>query len=272
MIPITPMGYSRFFFYGTLKRGYNNYEHLLKGKALYVGEDHCSIPGVLFNVGFPGLCLYEQWSYIHGEIFDVPRSLIPDLDRLEGVPTFYHRACMKIGNYGLCSTYIWSKETADMRASQWIPSGRWCGNLTVVEDFPGWGKGPSLKGAPRPPIEATEAFSKARLDQIVKDLKIETDVRKSPVFVLKRVAGTEDQVYYVNTMTGEKRGPFRYLGDYVKPDGSKVPKIATIPKDESETATRVIALPTATPVDEKDMPGFNIGEKRSLIGPGSKPA
>ena len=75
------------FVYGTLKKGMRAH-HLMDG-AKFVQK--LSIPGSLYNGGFPCLKL-EGSTMVHGELYEVTDSkVIERLDRYEGHPDLFKR-------------------------------------------------------------------------------------------------------------------------------------------------------------------------------------
>ena len=82
---------NRIFVYGTLKQGQGNWNYLLKGHSLFMGE-HTTEP--MFTMvslgGFPGV-LPEGSTRIRGEVFEVDDTTMERVDRLEGYPSFYNR-------------------------------------------------------------------------------------------------------------------------------------------------------------------------------------
>lgn len=87
-------GTSLVFTYGTLKRGYGNYQRIL-ADAEFVGEAVTATGGYMMqNVGFPILWQNEPdpGGYrARGEIFEVTPIQLKHCDRLEGHPTMYRR-------------------------------------------------------------------------------------------------------------------------------------------------------------------------------------
>ena len=81
----------RIYVYGTLKRGYGNYERLLEGRSTFIGEAISAPEFVMISLGgFPGIVRGGE-TPIHGEIFEVSDEVLARLDRLEGHPTWYER-------------------------------------------------------------------------------------------------------------------------------------------------------------------------------------
>jgi gamma-glutamylcyclotransferase (GGCT)/AIG2-like uncharacterized protein YtfP len=77
------------FVYGTLRRGFGRYGHLMKLGARFVASGR--VRGALYNLGrFPG-AIEEESGWIYGEIYN-----LPDLRRafqvLDAVEEFHSRA------------------------------------------------------------------------------------------------------------------------------------------------------------------------------------
>lgn len=126
------------FVYGTLMEGEGNWSWALAPrKPAFLAQ---TLPGefaLLHLGGFPGMIRIndrdmrsplEALSIVHGEVFEVPATKIPDLDRLEGHPRFYRREDIEVlptkgkGAPVVVETYIY-QGAAQGRGL--IPSGSW---------------------------------------------------------------------------------------------------------------------------------------------------
>jgi gamma-glutamylcyclotransferase (GGCT)/AIG2-like uncharacterized protein YtfP len=90
------------FVYGTLKRGFWNH-HYLSG-ARYVGTGLVrgyAIYGKKTGFGIPyATRVGGDEALVWGEVYDVPESVLQDLDRLEGHPHTYKRVpCVVEGKF-----------------------------------------------------------------------------------------------------------------------------------------------------------------------------
>lgn len=86
------------FVYGTLKRGYGNYERLLKGSK-FLGRAYSAARYRMYNIGFP--CLLDcgmAGDPVAGELFEVTPEVLSFCDRLEGHPQMY---CRKLRHFVL---------------------------------------------------------------------------------------------------------------------------------------------------------------------------
>ncbi len=78
------------FVYGSLMGGFHNHD-LLRG-SIFMGA--ATLPGKFQMIscgGFPMVVHDEDGGPVKGELWSVPNSTIPRLDRLEGHPHFYKR-------------------------------------------------------------------------------------------------------------------------------------------------------------------------------------
>jgi gamma-glutamylcyclotransferase (GGCT)/AIG2-like uncharacterized protein YtfP len=88
-----PGGKSQYVFvYGTLKEGYGNHNHYLKGKAGFISSGRTKEKFKMFNTGFPVVIDYlSRDNRVAGEIYAVDDSIIRGLDQLEGNGRMYIR-------------------------------------------------------------------------------------------------------------------------------------------------------------------------------------
>lgn len=116
----------RIFVYGTLLRGFGNYDRLLKGRSTFVKEAETSPIFTMWNLGsFPGV-VNKGYTAIKGEIHEVSDDVLRDLDRLEGHPNFYVRTPLRTADGDDCEIYLLSSRwDNDERPQAEIPSGSW---------------------------------------------------------------------------------------------------------------------------------------------------
>ena len=77
--------------YGTLKKGYSNYNHYLTGSK-YVGKGETKDKYPLVVSGLPYLIEERGQGFnVEVDVFKVSASVLAELDRLEGHPTWYRR-------------------------------------------------------------------------------------------------------------------------------------------------------------------------------------
>ncbi len=112
-------GYVRLFVYGSLKRGFEN-ESVLEG-AKFVQEAR-TVPGyVLFDMGsYPALVAHGD-GVVHGEIFDVPETMLSMLDSFESDP--YQRDIIQLHATQDAHTYL--VKHAHVKHFPILADGRW---------------------------------------------------------------------------------------------------------------------------------------------------
>jgi len=80
------------FVYGTLKKGYSN--HHVLGDSRFVGPATTNVHYKMLDAGFPVLMdpVDGDKAYqVEGEVYEVDRTILADLDRLEGKGRMYDR-------------------------------------------------------------------------------------------------------------------------------------------------------------------------------------
>lgn len=94
--------------YGTLKRGYGNHR-LLKNCSVYLGEWLLSGNYSMVDLGaFPGVIDSEGQSTILTEVYSLDGpTVLQNLDRLEGHPSFYCRREVLVRNQSGDSKSVW---------------------------------------------------------------------------------------------------------------------------------------------------------------------
>ncbi len=139
----------RFFVYGTLKSGLRNNYLITENGGRSLGPARLqSCEYVLLNGrGFPFVqpVTPEQFdrlqdagmdSFIWGELFEAPESVMPILDRLEGYPRMYNRAEVEVftntgnGNKGKAWMYFMDKPVQE--GDDICMNGEWWPHVSVV--------------------------------------------------------------------------------------------------------------------------------------------
>jgi gamma-glutamylcyclotransferase (GGCT)/AIG2-like uncharacterized protein YtfP len=96
------------FVYGTLKRGYNNYDVMQKSNAVFLGcetvNDFACVDSPLFPIAFE-----KRHHKIKGEVFSIDDSKLFLIDRVEGYPKDYKRTTIST-QYGDAYIYYYSDE------------------------------------------------------------------------------------------------------------------------------------------------------------------
>jgi gamma-glutamylcyclotransferase (GGCT)/AIG2-like uncharacterized protein YtfP len=78
------------FVYGTLKRGFPLHHHL--AEARFVAAARTGPGFTLYQLDwYPAMVADPEGAGVSGELFEVPDSLFPVLDEVEGAPHRYHR-------------------------------------------------------------------------------------------------------------------------------------------------------------------------------------
>ncbi len=77
------------FVYGTLKRAHGN--HRLLAGSKYIGTGLTKDKYVMYEDGIPYVSESFSLTNISGELYDVSRATLDDLDMLEGHPIWYKR-------------------------------------------------------------------------------------------------------------------------------------------------------------------------------------
>ena len=77
------------FVYGTLKRGHGN--HILMQDSVFLGPALTDKKYTMYKSGIPFVSKSPNTTQIIGELYDVVKTTLDDLDMLEGHPTWYKR-------------------------------------------------------------------------------------------------------------------------------------------------------------------------------------
>lgn len=111
----------RIFVYGTLKKGFPNYDRFLKGlegkRAKAIGFDLHEGPGFPYSVKGSGI--------VQGEVYEVDDATLERLDRLEGVPHHYQKISTTIYDEDFRSQEVWIYVSEQGRKYPIIESGVW---------------------------------------------------------------------------------------------------------------------------------------------------
>lgn len=119
----------RVFCYGTLMRGFGNYERLLKGRAKFIKEASTTPNFTMLHLGgFPGV-VGRGTHAIKGEIFEFDEKkkpeILTDLDRLEGHPSFYKRTPVILASGDEVEMYILQRAPHYSDSARTVASGDW---------------------------------------------------------------------------------------------------------------------------------------------------
>lgn len=83
------------FVYGTLKKGFHN--SYLLSNSTFVGDDR--VNGVIYDIGTIPVVDIGKDGVVYGEVYRVSPETLAQLDRLEGIPSFYERGVV-ISSHG----------------------------------------------------------------------------------------------------------------------------------------------------------------------------
>ena len=125
----TPPNDAPLFVYGSLMAGLSAAD-MLAG-ATYLGPTRTTEKFALVTLnGYPGLV--PGTASIHGELYQVPKTLWPRLDRYEGAPHLYRRALIELDDARFAVAYLL---TADyVPAAEPIHEIDWRRHLVGSED------------------------------------------------------------------------------------------------------------------------------------------
>ncbi len=82
------------FVYGTLKRGFPNHRYLKGSK--FVGRGRTKEKYALYVAAVPYVVKGMRVSHILGEVYEVSKRTLSEIDRLEGHPEHYRREKVEI--------------------------------------------------------------------------------------------------------------------------------------------------------------------------------
>jgi gamma-glutamylcyclotransferase (GGCT)/AIG2-like uncharacterized protein YtfP len=110
----------KLFVYGTLKKG-NERHHYLKG-CQFIGYGKAK-GFILYDLGeFPGMIKGD--GEVAGEVYEVPESLLKEIDWVEGVPDLFRRELIEVlledGQIVSAYAYIYNETNEDERNDETI--------------------------------------------------------------------------------------------------------------------------------------------------------
>jgi len=108
--------------YGTLRRGFGNYNYFLSDQE-FLGLEVLYLPYKMVSLGgFPGLVPTEAVNPIVVEIFDIDDEAFRGIDYLESYPNFYNRRKVDT-SFG--EAWIYFLEESEYNSLECIESGNW---------------------------------------------------------------------------------------------------------------------------------------------------
>lgn len=121
------------FVYGSLMTGFGNNRMLRDSMCL--GEGKTKPEFSMVSLGeFPAVLDNKGFTSIKGEVYRVSKEVLEDLDRLEGVPSFYKRIKISLKGGMEVWMYVLNPEnyTKDLPI---ITSGDWRAYDTRISEF-----------------------------------------------------------------------------------------------------------------------------------------
>jgi gamma-glutamylcyclotransferase (GGCT)/AIG2-like uncharacterized protein YtfP len=116
-----------FFVYGTLKRRMKNHGIIEKLKGKFISEAISTYKFPMFDLGNPFPYLQNtkgKGKIINGELFEIPKNKIKDLDYFEGVPDLYKKGTIEVnGNKVNC--YFITDELTEEELSEIKTFNEW---------------------------------------------------------------------------------------------------------------------------------------------------
>lgn len=134
------MAHVHVFVYGTLMRGGANHPVLVRLGARYVAAARTARGRTLVDLGpYPALLPLDESRdavapNVHGEVFALDESALPELDAFEGVPTLYRREPIDLvtdGGEASAFTYVFAKKAP--KSAQPVTTGRYVKVGSVLE-------------------------------------------------------------------------------------------------------------------------------------------
>jgi gamma-glutamylcyclotransferase (GGCT)/AIG2-like uncharacterized protein YtfP len=122
------------FVYGTLMRG--GVSHSILAGERFLGSVQTRPRYALFDLNdYPGLVACEHGgTAVHGELYEVARSLVPSLDETEGAPTLFRLEPVEVEVAALLVyAYFYQQETRDLTPCE---GGRWRNRTDARRDGP----------------------------------------------------------------------------------------------------------------------------------------
>lgn len=112
---------TRVFVYGSLLRGQPN--HRLLERSVLVGAASTEPRFQLHDLGaFPGM-VADGAQAVLGEVYEVDRATLAELDQLEGHPRWYRRTPIALADGSRAETYLLTP--AQVRDRPIVPNGDW---------------------------------------------------------------------------------------------------------------------------------------------------
>lgn len=81
---------NKLFVYGTLKKNFPNFSYLKDAKYLYDAYTIDKFNMIDFG-HYPGLVKNSKGYPVKGEVYEIDKNILEEIDILEGYPSFYNR-------------------------------------------------------------------------------------------------------------------------------------------------------------------------------------
>lgn len=110
------------FVYGTLRRGGSNHFRMAEAEFVSAG----TVNGRLYQIDwYPGLVLDASADMVTGEIYQVPLSVLDDLDRFEGEEYRRLKTAVLLPGGEAVSAWVWEwlgpvDESRRVRGGDWL--------------------------------------------------------------------------------------------------------------------------------------------------------
>lgn len=120
------------FVYGTLKRGFPN-SYLLRNST-YIGKATTVDKFCMYDLGaFPAVACSPEISKIEGEVYNIDKATLVNLDMLEGYPNLYTRTLINVKTErGIVAAIIYVASSTTVESIQnraKILNGIWGGDM-----------------------------------------------------------------------------------------------------------------------------------------------
>ena len=110
------------FVYGTLKRDKKN--HYALANAHYLNESCTSPDYLLVDLGpYPGMVEKPQEGFsVQGELFEIPYSLLLELDKIEGSPYLFNLELITLADGSKAFAYLYKQSITGKKI---LSEGMW---------------------------------------------------------------------------------------------------------------------------------------------------
>jgi gamma-glutamylcyclotransferase (GGCT)/AIG2-like uncharacterized protein YtfP len=112
------------FCYGTLKQGGRLNKYLTENGAEFKGQAQTGPAFRLYKVNwFPGMVEDPTGLGVNGEVFEIPFTILPLLDKIEAVDTgLFRRQEITLADGRVASTYLFNEDVTGLEE---VANGTW---------------------------------------------------------------------------------------------------------------------------------------------------